>query len=232
MSDSNEQRPFEDSSPFDAAEFVDNPEPRCACVLLVDTSTSMAGNPIRELNEGLRAFQQELMADSLAAKRVEVAIVGFGPTKVLADFTTADTFSPPTLVANGDTPIGAAVILGIDLLAQRKETYKSAGVSYYRPWMFLITDGAPTDAWSEAARRVREAEQKKQLQLFAVGVEGANMETLAKIVVREPLRLKGLQFRELFSWLSRSLQNVSRSQVGQNVALENPVTPGGWATVG
>lgn len=231
MTDPTDQKPFS-VSPFGAGEFVDNPEARCPCVLLVDTSASMEGEPLRLLNAGLVAFKDELMADALGAKRVEVAVIGFGPVRVLADFTSPETFSPPTLVAGGDTPMGAAIEQALDLVERRKATYRAAGVSYYRPWVFLITDGGPTDAWSNAARRVRAGEESRHVQFFAVGVEGANMETLAKISQRAPLALKGLRFRDLFSWLSRSLQNVSKSQVGDQVALENPATPAGWAAVG
>jgi uncharacterized protein YegL len=232
MSNPIEQKPFVDPSPFSGAEFVDNPEPRCPCVLIVDTSGSMGGDPIRELNEGLITFKDELVADALAAKRVEVAVVGFGPVRVINEFQTPDAFSAPTLSANADTPIGAAIIEALRLVDERKSTYRSAGVSYYRPWVFLITDGAPTDAWQEAARRVREGEERRNFQFFAVGVEGANMDILRQISSRAPLHLKGLRFRDLFSWLSRSLQGVSRSQVGDQVGLENPATPNGWATVG
>ena len=65
-----------------APEFVDNPEPRCACLLLLDTSGSMSGSKIQQRNEGRRAFEHELKADSLSSKRVEVGIVTFGSVQV------------------------------------------------------------------------------------------------------------------------------------------------------
>jgi uncharacterized protein with von Willebrand factor type A (vWA) domain len=42
-----------DQVPFGDSDFAENPEPRCACLLLLDTSGSMQGAPIRELNAGL-----------------------------------------------------------------------------------------------------------------------------------------------------------------------------------
>lgn len=218
--------------PFGTDDFAENPEPRCPCVLILDVSGSMGGSPILELNIGLQIYRDELAADSLAAKRVEVAVLTFGGTvDLVADFCTASSFVAPTLAARGDTPMGSAIDQALDLLTRRKDQYRANGIAFYRPWVFLITDGGPTDEWQTAAQKVRDGEAKKSFAFFAVGVKDARMDVLAQISSRAPLKLDGLRFRDLFQWLSNSQQSVSKSTPGDEVPLANPAAPGGWASV-
>lgn len=117
----------------------------------------MSGAPISALNSGLAAFREEVYKDEIASLRVEVALVTFGPVRLAQEFVTIDNFVPPKLEANDVTPMGEAIEYALDLLEERKETYKNNGVQYYRPWVILITDGAPTDSWHNAAQRMRQA---------------------------------------------------------------------------
>ena len=248
-----EQQPFADVG------LATNPEPRCPCVLLIDTSGSMAevvansgkdlGYTVQQdgqtynvvaggtsridlVNAGLRSYQADLLADPLAAQRVEVSVVTFGGTvETVSPFVGAADFAPPTLTASGETPMGAAILRAIDAVAERKRLYKQNALHYYRPWVFLITDGEPTDAWQAAAARVQEGEKRKEFAFFSVGVEGANFDVLGKIsTARQPLKLKGYSFREMFVWLSQSQRSVSHSNPG----LEDQVklaSPAGWASL-
>ncbi|MDM8521384.1 VWA domain-containing protein [Anaerolineales bacterium HSG6] len=228
---------------LDQAEFADNPEPRCPVVLLLDTSHSMHGDPINQLNEALQEFASAIKRDTLASLRVEVSIVTFGgsvraldvrgsghqiPFEAEQAFVTVDMFEPPNLVVSGNTPMGGAIRQALHLLRERKEIYKQNSLDYFRPWIFLITDGEPTDDWQAAAQELKEEEARKGAIFFGIGVEVANMEILSSFSEqRPPLKLRGLAFGELFEWLSKSLSSVAHSKPGE----QTPLPAVGWAQV-
>jgi uncharacterized protein YegL len=220
-----------EQQPFDPGSFIGNPGQRCPCLLLLDVSASMSGRPIEELNAGLVVLKDELSADPLALKRVQIGVVIFGPVETVTDFVDAGQWDAPVLTTKGNTPMGAAIEHGLQMLESQKLIYRNAGIPHYRPWIFLITDGGPTDSWQNAARLVHEGEAKNKFQFFAVGVQGANFDILKQISVGEPIALKGLRFRDLFAWLSNSLSAVSQSKPGDEVKLENPVGPKGWGSI-
>lgn len=191
----------------------------------------MGGSPIDELNAGLQVFKKNLCADELTMLRVEVAVVTFGGSvEIVQDFVIADQFQPPHLGVSGDTPMGSAIHVALDHLDARKQGYQRSGLGYFRPWVFLITDGAPTDgsAWRTAAQRVQKEEAAKKVAFFAVGVAGADMKMLAQISQRQPVSLQGLNFREMFVWLSNSLTKVSHSEPDAEIPLQSPL---GWGKI-
>ena len=208
----------------DEIQFAENPEPRCPCVLVVDVSSSMYGDKMNQLNGGIATFAQELKADQLASLRTEVAIVTFGSGSAMPqDFVTADRFNPPTLVANGVTEMSAGINLALDKIEERKQMYRDNGIDYYRPWLFLITDGAPTETpevVNAASERLKQAENEKRVAAFSVGVEGADMDLLTEISPRRPLMLKGLEFSGMFVWLSQSMSRVSASRTDDEIELD------------
>jgi uncharacterized protein YegL len=215
--------------PVGFPEFVQNPENRCPVILLLDTSGSMIGEAMNALNQGVNLFKENIQADTKASLSVEVALITFGPVKLVQDFVTIDQFNPPTLVADGVTPMGEAIEYALDLLTTRKAVYQENGIQYYRPWIFMITDGAPTDPWQDAAARIHQGEADRKFCFFSVAVEGADLKTLSQIVPsdRPPVLLNGLDFQSLFVWLSKSMKRVSSGRVGEAVELP----PVGWGQV-
>lgn len=185
----------------------------------------------RDLATNLRLITptaKDWQDDELAMKRVEMAVITFGPVEIVNDFHTVSNFSPIRLKASGTTPMGEAIRQGLELIRRRKEEYRTNGIAFYRPWIFLITDGGPTDEWQGSAATIKEGETSNAFAFFAVGVQNARMDLLKRIAVREPLKLQGLKFRELFLWLSNSMKSVSRSTPGTTVSLP---PPSGWAEV-
>jgi uncharacterized protein YegL len=226
----NEQIPY--SGALSSIQLASNPEPRCACVLVLDVSGSMDGQPLTELQRGVQTLLQELSSDSLASRRVELAVVSFGESvKLVSDFVHPSQLQLPPLVANGETPMGEAVVMAANVLNARKWLYQEQGVQYFRPWILLLTDGAATDRdthhWQEAIRIVQDGEKKGQLLFFAIAVNDADQDQLNEICPKErqAQKLKGLHFRELFLWLTRSLKMVSASSPGEKMRLP---TTSGW----
>jgi len=217
-----------EQTPFGAAvEFADNPENRCPCVLVLDVSSSMSGEPIQELQRGLKQYHDELLGDSIARKRVEVAIVTFGGTvKIENTFQTADSLILPTLQPSGYTPMAGALLEALRMVEDRKAEYRSHGIQYYRPWIVLITDGAPTDGeslWSTAISELQRVVSGNGCTLFVVGVKGADFDKLKELpALNGPQQLDGTRFKHMFLWLSQSQKALSRSRPNDQVALPAP----------
>jgi uncharacterized protein YegL len=135
-------------------ELVHNPI-NCAPIALgLDCSGSMAGDPIAELNAGVRAFVRQVSAHKIAKASAELCVVTFADQPLLmADFQSLEPLSGMApLVAAGLTDLGGGVSLALDRLTAPTAEYQWAAVQFYKPCLVVMTDGVPTtDRHPEAA---------------------------------------------------------------------------------
>jgi uncharacterized protein YegL len=182
----------------------------------------------------LREFKEQSMLDELAKKRIDAALVTFSAeARLIQDFAPLPDMTTPTLEANGETAMGAGLNLAMDLLDRRKALYKEVGTPYFRPWIFMITDGAPTDDYLTAATRLKELEQRKKLMCWAIGVPGYSPAALKQITDRV-IELNDVNFVSMFEWLSNSMVAVSHSKPGENIKYDDlpdnaRVIPDSWS---
>ena len=146
-------------------DLADNPVPRLASCLVLDTSYSMNGKwgdaikPIDELNKGVAMYMKAIAEKEKTREMVEIAIVTFGSkefskgvtgdakngVKKILDFAHVEDQDAPTFTAYGYTPMGEAVETALDMIEERKQEYKDNVGTYKQPWLVLMTDGYPYD---------------------------------------------------------------------------------------
>lgn len=215
-------------------DIVDNGLPLVPVCLCLDTSGSMRGKPIAELNHGLGIFYQAVQEDEIACAAADICVVTFGDGGVQCKYDFANLFNrpnPPTLQAGGNTPMGDAVNMALDLLEKRRSEYRAKGVEHYKPWLIIMTDGHPYGDSSKssvttAQKRASDLVLHKEMVVFPIWIGNDNtvngIETLAGFSPKNPpLKLKGLDFSSFFQWLSRSVSSASHSSSESEIKLPN-----------
>lgn len=212
-------------------DLIENPSPRCACMVVLDTSGSMNGAAIEQLNEGFQFFINALKEDEIAAYSVEVGVITAGESVIeQLPFTAAYNIEHVKCFrASGLTPLGKATELALRRLEERKKEYKKNGVAYYQPWLVIISDGVPTDLYEHVANKARDLSQNRKLVCLPVGVNGANLSILSQFTHRGAKKLDGLKFNEFFDWLSTSMSRVS-SSASTCSSIQLPSTDG-WDSI-
>lgn len=204
-----------------------NPAPRCPVTLLLDTSGSMSGQPIQELNAALCQFIQETSEDEAASMSVELEVITFDDTAdIILPFTPISNVKRNTasLTTGGMTSMGAALNLAKSELEARRREYRNAGISSYKPWVILMTDGGPNDNWVTAADQMRKLGEAGKITYIGIEIgNAADHGTMCQILPAQPgpVKLQGLRFKQFFRWLTDSLKSISSSAVSDqdNVKL-------------
>ena len=212
-----------------------NYEQKCLCVLVLDTSGSMnADNAIGQLNQGLQTFKSQIMNDETARDRLEIAIVSFNSEiKVELQPSLISEIEMPTLKASGQTQLVRAIEEAQQVIKDRKDYYKSKGLTYYRPWIVVMTDGDPYPANQDIdgiAQKILEDADAKKYVFFMIGVGNeVHDDVLSKLTTSQfpAMRMDAVNFAEFFQWLSASATVVVNSDdlTDSNVSIPQPT----WA---
>lgn len=214
-------------------DLVNNPTTRVPVCLVLDHSGSMQRHgAIESLNMGVRMFYDAIKEDEIARYSAEIAIVTFNSEiTVLEDFSLVDDKKFFELKAEGGTRLGGAIKEALRLLEARKQMYKDTGVDYFQPMLIIMTDGKPGDPEDVvvAQHMTKELESNKKLVIFpiTVGSDDNSMvvdemnEVLSNFSnKRKALHLKDLKFNQFFEWLSKSIGQISKSQIGEKITLD------------
>lgn len=210
----------------------DNTDERTPLVLVLDCSGSMKGERMAALNDGLKTLEAAMKKDPTTSTRGRVLVIQFGGEDEISQGIWQDAieFVAPTLEANGRTPTGAAITSALEAIESQKAELKSAGIAYKRPILMLMSDGDPTDEWEDAAEACKVAEAANKVTVFAIGIgENANLDILGRFSSKGAVQINGLQFKELFVWLSASVKAVSQTRNEQPAQL-SPIDS--WASIG
>lgn len=201
---------------------------RLPVYLLLDCSSSMAGQAIEQVRQGIRALLDDLSTEPMAIETVYLSVITFHSTaQQVIPLTELMQFTEPLIQASGATSLGAALRLLKDCLDRevKKNTLEQKGD--WKPLVFLMTDGMPTDAWEATADEIK---QLKMLNLIAFaagpGAEVKNLKRLTDIVLKSDDLSPGA-LKAFFKWMSQSIVRTGKSVqvMAQEASIDLPPPP-------
>ena len=189
---------------------------RLPVYLLLDCSESMAGEAIDAVSLGVNTLVNEMRGNPLALETVYLSIITFSRVaKQVVPLTELLSFQPSKLSVRPGTALGSALRLLMECLKRDIVKTTETTKGDYKPLIFILTDGQPTDDWEGAADALKSPGTPKAANVFAIGCGlDVDIETLYRItdtvLLMSDLSSEG--FRKLFVWLSASVQTASEAR--------------------
>jgi uncharacterized protein YegL len=240
-------------SNHDEEDFVENSNPKIPVCLVLDTSGSMGQNPLEingkivkpidALTEGIKAFFEAIRQDPRTRSSCEVCIVAFNDeARKIQDFIPIhrqSDISVPDTGGGGD--MGLGVTTALDLLAARKAKYQKYGSRYFQPWLFVFSDGRPTNGnahakvWKqhldEAIAKTTALEEKDKLNIVPIycgkNSQIGQKDWLEDLTKKNQVKsVTNMNFTETFNFLAQSVSRfggVTGQQYMAGISKERQV---------
>ena len=186
--------------------FGGNSDAKLALAFLLDCSGSMEGEPIEQVNQGIQFFTDFIKANPIAKHRLDTTIISFGETVTVEQQNISATdLVAPQLKADGETPLGEAILTALEILEQQKQYYKAEDIEYIKPIIICLTDGQPTDeeTFKDAVNELLIMEAKNNVSFYCIGCNGADMSVMESMNTKhKPMSMHTLDITKFFKTVS------------------------------
>ena len=205
--------------PGEVPAIINASESHMALVFILDSSYSMNGQPIDQLNEGLNRFKAQVCQDKQTRDILDVAIIEFNDSySVVQDFVPIEYMDNIQLVANGSTNYSAPIREALRMVDERSRFYRRSGTEPYKPWVILVSDGAPLDNISAVASEIKQMQDEEKVRFLTLGVGNFDPVPL-KQLTDVNFKMEGLDFAPFFNWVAKSMRSVSTTAPGEKAPL-------------
>ena len=204
---------------------TESSEGRIICVLVADTSGSMAPCA-HKLQQAIVDLVDTINSDDFYRSLIDLCLITYNDeARVVQPFAPAHAFKPPhEIECRGTTSTHQAIRLAIDKVNERKAEYQANGVPYRQPWIWLFTDGGSNDDDNGSFDELLQMQRAGRLSFYGVGIgpeaEASELKGMHKSNIM--LRVSRENFKAAFEFLSASISQASKSKPGEKITMTVP----------
>jgi uncharacterized protein YegL len=186
---------------------------RLPVYLVIDCSESMAGPAFEAVQHGLDTLLNDLRADPNAIETVSICVITFhAKAKIAVPLTEVPSFTLPKLVLGSGTSLGTALELLLQRMNQEVVVQTADRKGDWKPLVFILTDGNPTDTWFSIADIFKSTVSGRKANVIALAC-GPDVDTgTLRRITPNVLSFKDHEkprFADFFKWISQSVQTTS-----------------------
>ena len=184
---------------------------RLPVYLVLDVSGSMHGEPIEAVRNGMQILVSTLRTDPYALETACISVITFdGTAKQVVPLTDLMNFQPPDIQAGTTTSLGDALRLAKECMEREVQKTTAEVKGDWKPLVFLMTDGMPTDDWQAGLSEFKTA--KTGMVIACAAGSGADSNILKQVTDTVVMldTADSSTIGAFFKWVSASISTTSK----------------------